>query len=257
MFVNNIPLNLEIHSNNTFEELLKQVQEKVLFAMQNQPYPYNDLMKLLKINSNSNLFDIMFTYQNENNTLPNVNGKEPTILYANTKSSKFNLSLEIIPNTYTLDLEYNTDLCKENTAEKLLNSYVTVLENVIHKHNSPIKNIEILTNEEKNKVLYEFNKTKLEYDSSISIAELFERQAKETPNNIAIKFENKNLTFKELNEKSNSLANYLRSSGVTRNNIIGIMCKRSLELIVGILASLKCGCCYIPIDPSFPQERIS
>lgn len=257
MFVNNIPLNLEIHSNNTFEELLKQVQEKVLFAMQNQPYPYNDLMKLLKINSNSNLFDIMFTYQNENNTLPNVNGKEPTILYANTKSSKFNLSLEIIPNTYTLNLEYNTDLFKENTAEKLLNSYVTVLENVIHKHNSPIKNIEILTNEEKNKVLYEFNKTKLEYDSSISIAELFERQAKETPNNIAIKFENKNLTFKELNEKSNSLANYLRSSGVTRNNIIGIMCKRSLELIVGILASLKCGCCYIPIDPSFPQERIS
>ena len=257
MFVNNIPLNLEIHSNNTFEELLKQVQEKVLFAMQNQPYPYNDLMKLLKINSNSNLFDIMFTYQNENNTLPNVNGKEPTILYANTKSSKFNLSLEIIPNIYTLNLEYNTDLFKENTAEKLLNSYVTVLENVIHKHNSPIKNIEILTNEEKNKVLYEFNKTKLEYDSSISIAELFERQAKETPNNIAIKFENKSLTFKELNEKSNSLANYLRSSGVTRNNIIGIMCKRSLELIVGILASLKCGCCYIPIDPSFPQERIS
>ena len=257
MFVNNIPLQIQIDSNTNFEKLLELVKENVLFAMQNQPYPYDALVKLLNINSNTNLFDVMFTFQNENNNLPEINGSTPEILYANTKTSKFNLSLEIIPNTHTLNLEYNTDLFKENTAQKILSSYITVLDNIINKSDILIKNIDILDNNEKNKVLYEFNNTNLKYDNSTTIAELFEKQVEMTPNNIAIKFENAYLTFKELNEKANSLAYHLRSSGITRNNIIGIMCNRSLELIVGILASLKCGCCYIPIDPSFPKERIS
>lgn len=257
MFVNNIPLQIQIDSNTNFEKLLELVKENVLFAMQNQPYPYDALVKLLNINSNTNLFDVMFTFQNENNNLPEINGSTPEILYANTKTSKFNLSLEIIPNTHTLNLEYNTDLFKENTAQKILSSYITVLDNIINKSDILIKNIDILDNNEKNKVLYEFNNTNFKYDNSTTIAELFEKQVEMTPNNIAIKFENAYLTFKELNEKANSLAYHLRSSGITRNNIIGIMCNRSLELIVGILASLKCGCCYIPIDPSFPKERIS
>ena len=111
--------------------------------------------------------------------------------------------------------------------------------------------------EERNKVLYDFNNTKMDYPKEKTISQLFEEQVERTPDNIAVVFEDKKLTYKELNEKSNSLAHYLRNSEISRNDIVGIMMNRSLEMIVSILAVLKSGACYIPIDPDYPQDRIT
>lgn len=153
MFVNNIPLQLQINSNTKFEQLLKTVKENVLFAMQNQPYPYDALVKLLNINSNTNLFDVMFTYQNENSDLPIIDGSSPKMLYANTKTSKFNLSLEIIPNTHTLNLEYNTDLFKENTVQNILEHYIYLLENISKNCNQNIDTLNMITPNEQSLLL--------------------------------------------------------------------------------------------------------
>lgn len=257
MFVNNIPIIQEINSEHSFLEFINNVKREVLENLAHQPYPYDILLKDLNLNSGTSLFDVMFTYQNENINYTNNN---IDILYANTKTSKFNLSIEIIPDKNILNIEYNTDLFSKSTINYLLKNYINVLNNLyIHNNdkNIKLKNISILSEEEKNKIIYDFNNNKLEYPKNITLANLFEHQVYKTPNTIAITFENSNLTFKELNEKANKLAHFIRENHIHRNDIIGIMVPRSLELIICILASLKAGCCYIPIDPSYPDERIN
>ncbi len=257
MFVNNIPLAININSESSFIEFMNVIKDKVITALDNGSYPYDMLTKALNLKSNTNLFDVMFTYQSENNELPKIENKDIDIIYANTKTAKYNISLEIIPNTNTINLEYNTDLFKEETAKEFLKHYLVVLENIITNSEAKLYNLNLLTNEEKNKILYEFNDTKLEYPTNKTVSMLFEEKAKQIPNKTALVFKNKSLTFKQLDEKSNELANYLRSINIEKNDIVGIMLERSLELIISILASLKCGCCYIPIDPNFPNERIN
>ena len=253
MFVNNIPLQLQINSDTKFEELLEIVKENVLFAMQNQPYPYNNLTKLLNINSNTNLFDVMFTYQNENNDLPAINNSVPTMIYANTKTSKFNLSIEIIPNTHTLNLEYNTDLFKENTVQNLLEHYIFLLENLSKDCNQNIDALNMITSNEQ-ELLLKFNATEGPINND-TVSDLIEEQVRNNPDEIAIICENKTLTYKQLNEKANSLANYLVKNGVHSNDIVAIMTNRSFETIVSMLAIMKAGGAFLNIDPTYPLDR--
>ena len=253
MFVNNIPLQLQINSNTKFEELLKTVKENVLFAMQNQPYPYDALVKLLNINSNTNLFDVMFTYQNENSDLPIIDGSSPKMLYANTKTSKFNLSLEIIPNTHTLNLEYNTDLFKENTVQNILEHYIYLLENISKNCNPNIDTLNMITPNEQS-LLLKFNATEGPINND-TVSDLIEEQVHNHPDKIAVICENKTLTYKQLNEKANSLANYLIKNGVHSNDIVAIMTNRSFETIVSMLAIMKAGGAFLNIDPTYPLDR--
>ena len=123
--------------------------------------------------------------------------------------------------------------------------------------NAKIKDIEIISNTEKNKILYEFNDTKMEYTKDKTITELFEEQVEKTPNDVAVVFEDNKLTYKEVNEKANQLARYLRKEkNIKPNDIVGVMLPRSIELISTLIGVLKSGACYIPIDPTYPEKRI-
>ncbi|SFB47858.1 amino acid adenylation domain-containing protein, partial [Clostridium frigidicarnis] len=119
-----------------------------------------------------------------------------------------------------------------------------------------LDSIDLLLEEERNQILYEFNDTKADYPKDKTIQELFEAQVEKTPDNIAVIFEDKKLTYRELNEKANSLAKILRNKGVKADSIVGIMVERSLEMIIGIMGILKAGGAYLPIDPIYPKERI-
>ena len=134
---------------------------------------------------------------------------------------------------------------------------MNTIECIMQDINVPIKDIEIISETEKNKILYEFNNTKMDYPKDKIIAELFEEQANKTPNKIAVVFEGKQLTYKEVNEKANQLARYLREEKkIKPNDKIGVMLPRSLELITTLLGVFKSGACYIPIDPTYPEKRI-
>ena len=176
-----------------------------------------------------------------------------------TKISKFDLSLEIFPKDtiFEMSFEYCTKLFSNKFIETLSKHYINILNKVIEEVDIKISDICMLSDSEKQKILYDFNNTKADYPQDKTISQLFEEQVASTPDNVALVFEDKSLTYKELNEKANSLANYLRNNGITRNDIIGIMVNRSLEMIIAILATLKAGASYIPIDPEYPQDRIS
>ena len=260
MFVNNIVTKANINSEETFQNFLNEMREQILDDISHQPYPFDMLVKRLGIktdNSRNPLFDVMFTYQNNQENILKLDNTETQIVEINNNIAKFNLSLEIKPKSHTINIEYCTDLFKKETIERLFEHYINAIDFIMNDVNTKIKDIEIISNTEKNKILYEFNDTKMEYPKDKTITELFEEQVEKTPNDVAVVFEDNKLTYKEVNEKANQLARYLREEkNIKPNDIVGVMLPRSIELISTLIGVLKSGACYIPIDPTYPEKRI-
>ena len=256
MFVNNIVARKKIDQDVSFKDFLDEIKNQELNDLSNGSYPFDMLVKKLGITgaSRNPLFDVMFIYQNNEETF--VGNRNWEIIEIDNNISKFNLSLEIKPTTNKINLEYRTDLFKKQTVEQIYSHYINILKCVTENINIKISNISVLSKNEKNKILNEFNNTNLKYPKNKTISQLFETQVEKTPNRIALVFENTKLTYKELNEKSNQVANYIRNKNIKPNDIIGIMLPRSLELLISIIGVLKSGACYIPIDPTYPQKRI-
>ena len=260
MFVNNIVTKANINSEETFQNFLNEMREQILDDISHQPYPFDMLVKRLGIktdNSRNPLFDVMFTYQNNQENILKLDNTETQIVEINNNIAKFNLSLEIKPKSHTINIEYCIDLFKKETIERLFEHYINAIDFIMNDVNAKIKDIEIISNTEKNKILYEFNDTKMEYPKDKTITELFEEQVEKTPNDVAVVFEDNKLTYKEVNEKANQLARYLREEkNIKPNDIVGVMLPRSIELISTLIGVLKSGACYIPIDPTYPEKRI-
>ena len=186
------------------------------------------------------------------------NGIKSQYFIPDANISKADLSLEIVPenDAFNFSFEYSDKLFSNNYIKDLAVHYVNIVQAVLNNALLPISSIEMLSLEEKNALIYKVNDTQFNLPKNTSITTLFEKQVEETPYNIALVFKDKSLTYKELNEKANSLAHYIRSLGIKRNDIVGIMVNRSLEMIISMLAVLKSGAAYIPIDPDYPQDRI-
>ena len=261
MFVNTLPMRTTVDANTSFKSFLKDIKKICLDNYKYQDYPLDELVNKLNIKrdaSRNPLFDVMFIYQNNGNTSINFDKINSEYFIPDTKISKFDLSLEIIPqdNELNLSFEYSVKLFNESYLENLSNHYSNILNIVLDNFDIKLSDIDMLSDNEKQKLIYDFNNTKVDYPKDKTISELFEEQVERTPDNIALVFEDKKMTYKELNEKANSLAWYLRSKNIGRNDIVGIMVNRSLEMIIAILAVLKSGGTYIPIDPEYPQDRV-
>ena len=261
MFVNSLPLKTNIDSNLSFIDFLKQIKSICLNAYKYQNYPFDKLVASLNLTrdtSRNPLFDTMFIYQNNGYSPVEFNDIKTKYYVPNSNISKFDLSLEVIPEKDILNLsfEYATKLFEKSFIENLANHYSNILHVVLDNLDIKLSSIDMLSEKERNTILYEFNNTKMDYPNEKTISQLFEEQVERTPDNIAVVFEDKKLTYKELNEKSNSLAHYLRNSGISRNDIVGIMMNRSLEMIISIIAVLKSGGAYLLIDNNLPSDRV-
>lgn len=262
MFVNTLALRQNIDSKVSFEEFVMQVKENLLNSYKYQTYPFDELVNKLNIKrdtSRNPLFDTMFIYQNNGYKEIELEGAKAEYYTPDTNISKFDLSLEAIPmeNGIKLSFEYATKLFKEEFIENLSVHYINILKAILANTDTKISDIDMLSEDEKHKILYEFNDTKVDFEINKSIAEIFEDQAKNTPNNIAVVFEGEKLTYKELDEKSSTLANYMKERNLTNNDVVCIALNRSLELIISIFAMIKSGAPYIVIDTAFPEERIN
>lgn len=259
MFGNNIVIRGKINPNITFLEFLHKIKEQILDDLSNQPYPFDMLVKKMNLKnnfSNNPLFDIMFTYQNKEENIIQIGNKHTQIIELNNDISKFNLSIEIKPKTHTLNIEYCTDLFKEETIKRLFEHYLNTINCILENKDIKIKDICIISKEEEKQILTQFNNTKTEFPKNKTVVQLFEEQVKKNPNNVSVVFCDKKITYKELNEKSNQLANYLIEKGVHKGDVIPLLLDKSLEAIVAIIAILKLGGIYLPIDIGYPKERI-
>lgn len=217
MFVNNVVLNTTIDGKITLDKFLKETKKLVLDSLSNQPYPYDMLVKDLKIPQNTSLFDVVFAYQNENNNNLQQDDKI-RLVNSDTKNAKFNLTIEIEPSTLNINFEYNTDLFEPQTIESIYEHYIYLLENITDNLNISLDDINIIT-EKENNLLALYNKTDCEINND-TVASIFEKVVLENKDNIAVICDNKTLTYWELNKKANSLAHHLISVGVKPNDIV-------------------------------------
>ena len=262
MFVNTLALREKIDNSLSIKDFILSVKENVLNAHKYSSYPFDELVKKLNIKrdtSRNPLFDTMFVYQNKGLEELNFNNVKSTYYAPDTHISKFDLSLEVIHNNdeFELSFEYCIKLFNEDFIENLSKHYINIIKFALENMECKVSDIDMLSEDEKKKILSEFNNTDLNNVNDKTISGLFEEQVEKSPNNVAVVFENKKLTYKELNEKANSLANYLKNSGITNKDVVSILLNRSLDLIIAIYAVIKSGASYVLIDTTLPQERIN
>ena len=263
MFVNTLALRNKINANQSFKDFLINIKENMLNAYKYQTYPFNELLNKLNIHrdtSRNPLFDTMFIYQNTSYKAPSFKDLTAETYIPDTIISKFDLSLEAIPvnNQINLSFTFATSLFDTDFITQMSKHYLNIVTSVLNNLHAKIQSISIMSTDEQNKILYKFNDVaSMVYPKDKTIVELFEKQVCQTPDNIAVVFENQKLTYKELNEKANSLANFLISKNIKNGDTIAIKLNRSLELIVSIFATIKTGASFVLIDPAFPQERIN
>ncbi|MEW6732306.1 MAG: amino acid adenylation domain-containing protein [Acidobacteriota bacterium] len=261
LLINTLVLRTDLSGNPSFRELLNRVREMSLGAYANQDLPFEQLLEELRPSTDTSrppVFQVAFQLQNF--TLPTVqlSGLTLSPLTTENKTAKFDLSLSImeIEDGLMVMMEYNTDLFEAATIKRMLQHYHILLEGVIDEPTAQLSKLPILTDIEQQQILVEWNNTDTHYQPNFCLHKRFEAQAEQTPNAVALVFEDRQLTYQELNQRANQLAHYLQKSGISREALVAICLERSPEMIISILAILKAGAAYLPLDPNYPSERL-
>jgi amino acid adenylation domain-containing protein len=275
MFVNTLALRNLPAGEKTFNEFLGDVKKRTLAAFDNQEYQFEELVEkvsVLRDTGRNPLFDVMFVHQGvelQSEDIPEVETpdlRQLAFKYEN-RTSKFDLTLvgkEVGENLF-FTLEYCTKLFKKETIQRMVTYFETLATAVSDRPDIPIFALDILSGEEKHRLLKEFNDTRQEYPKDKTIHGLFEDGLEKTPDSIAAvghgctgawMHGEVHITYRDLNKRSNQLAHLLWERGVKPGTIAGIMVERSLEMIIGILGILKTGGAYLPIDPDTPHPRV-
>jgi amino acid adenylation domain-containing protein len=261
MFVNTLAMRNYPEGSKTVREFIEEVKRNALRAYENQYYQFEELVEKLNIRrdmSRNPVFDVMFAMQNMDMGEIAIEGISVKPYDIENRISKFDIMIEALEaeEKLSISVQYSTKLFSKETIERMARCLRNALKNIAENTDKRISEIELLDEEERHKLLYEFNDTYAEYPKNKTIHELFEEQADKTPDNIAVVYEDSQLTYRELNERANQLARVLREKGVVPDSIVGIMVERSLEMIIGIMGILKAGGAYLPIDPEYPKDRI-
>ncbi|HKH61041.1 MAG TPA: amino acid adenylation domain-containing protein [Flavitalea sp.] len=261
-FVNTLALRTQVNSNIPFTSLLQEVKTTTLEAYAHQELPFEKVVDVVVKERNmarSPLFQVMFIFQNT----PEV----PTLHLGNVQlireasvhdTTKFELSFNISQTAQGVQgsVEYCTDLYREDTIKRMIDHYIELLGSIVQTPEQKISRLRMLPQTELDQLLVGFNDTYSEFPKHTTIVDLFEKQVKTFPGNIAVVFGNETVTYQQLNERSNSLAHLLQSKGVTNDSLVPICLERSIDMIVGMLGILKAGGAYVPIDPDYPADRI-
>jgi amino acid adenylation domain-containing protein/non-ribosomal peptide synthase protein (TIGR01720 family) len=274
MFVNTLALRNYPGGELRFVDFLRQIKENTLKAFENQDYPFEELVEQVPVNrvvSRNPLFDVVFVMQNFAASRPGKPQMKLKPYQYETKIAKFDLTLQAVETKEKLlfILEYCTKLFKTETIRRLIDYFKKILKSIIENPEQKISKIEILPTEEKNRLLFEFNQTDADYPRDKTLHELFKAQAEQTPDYIALLGHSEgtrglaplpdliSITYNHLNRKSDQLAHLLIEKGVKSDTLVAIMMERTVEMIIGIFGILKARGAYLPIDPEYPEERIT
>lgn len=260
MYISTMPFKMHLSNDITFHDFTTAIARNSLNMLRHQKYPYQNILEdLRKENKNiPNLYNILLSYQitNTQNNEANINYSTEWTFNGNC-SDPINIHLDDLNDTGELNIsyDYQTSIYTASDISSLHNRILNMINQVLSSKSILLKDIDIVTPDEKQKILYEFNKTDFSYDENLTVIDLFENQVIKTPQKTALISNNVSMTYQQLNESSNILAHYLKDTyHVKENDIVGIMINRSPEMIIGLLAILKCGATYLPIDPEYPRK---
>jgi amino acid adenylation domain-containing protein len=262
-FVNPVVIRSDLSGNPTFRQLLQRVRKTATEAYDNQDLPFEKLVEQLRLPpdpSRNPLFQTMFLFQELTAGSGETAGLKWRWEAIENYTAKFDLSayVEKRDEGLLVAFEYNTGLFEKATVQRLMEHYRVLLESMVANPDQSIARLPMLGEAERRQVVVEFNRTAADYpEKSACLHEIIERQVERTPDQIALVFEERALTYRQLNERANQLAHYLRKQGVAPGVAVGVCMERSLEMEVALLAILKAGGAYLPLDPEYPMERLA
>ena len=260
LFINTVPVRVKNEENQLFSGLLAQVQNLSLLSDKYCYLPLSDIQS--NATAKNYLINNIMVFENYPmvQELDNLVGKYETGFNINNASifeqTNYDFNISVVPGTkLTVNFIYNANTYKKEFVERVKGHFDKVIGLICQTPDILVNEIDILTDGEKDEIINQFNNTQTSYPKDKTIHELFEEQAGKTPDNIALIFEDRHMTYRELNRRASALAKILRQKGAVQDGIIALMVERSIEMIIGILGILKAGAAYLPIDPAYPQER--
>ncbi|WP_346397669.1 non-ribosomal peptide synthetase [Pseudomonas syringae] len=260
-FVNTLALRVNVSDDPTVEALLSRVKACTLAAYEHQDLPFEQVVELLKpvrSLSHSPLFQAMLSWQNTPPAELALEELELTLLDSVARTTKYDVSLDLaeVEGRIVGSLEYATALFDRETAQRYVAYLERVLRAMVENERQVVGAIELLGETERRQVLVEFNATHQALQQDLLVHQLFEQQAQQQPQALALVCGDERVTYAELNERSNQVAHALLSLGIAPDDRVAICVERSVEMVVGLLGILKAGAAYVPLDPGYPPERL-
>ncbi|WP_103866071.1 non-ribosomal peptide synthetase [Aquimarina sp. I32.4] len=263
-FVNTLPLRTDLSGNPSFKDLLLRVKEVVLESFDYQDVPFEKIVKTVQQErdlSRTPLFQVLFVLDMEEISLQTeslLSDLEMSEQVFCNQISKFDLTFNVVQSSDKLEVkvEYCSDLFLPETIERMMAHYNELLCSIVSDLTTPINDLKMLTPPEVQTLVLDFNNTDVIYPRDKTVIELFEDQTKKTPESIALTFDGSSLTYKELDDRANQLANYLRKKNSKEESIVAICLDRSFDIVIALLGIFKSGAAYVPFDPNSPQERL-
>ncbi|MCX8128665.1 MAG: amino acid adenylation domain-containing protein [Clostridia bacterium] len=260
MFACTFPVRLFIDEDVDFLTYLGGVKNKWKQVLTNQKYALNHIVKDYreKHNTSEKIYNIIMSYQQMKLNKKDMD-YEAEVVYnmQQADSLRVHISNRDGNGRYKMEIENLVEMFSDEEIKRFCSHYSNLLNDAVMNPEKKISQLGIISQEERYKILFRFNNTKTEYPSSETVIRLFEKQVEKTPDNTALVYGTKQLTYRELNEKSNRLAHLLRQMGVERNSIVALLAERSIEMIIAMLSVIKAGGAYLPLEPKYPEGRIS
>ena len=261
-FVNTLVIRSDLAGDPPFRQVLSGVRETALQAYAHQDLPFEQVLSALEVErslSYAPLFQVFFAFLNLPDTDLALEGLTVDLLEVTQTTSKFDLSVEVHETARELwaNIEYNTDLFDADTIQRLLGHWQTLLESIVARPEQRISMLPLLPIVEREQILFTWNKSGMSLPQPRSLPQLFEQQVERTPNALALISAEEQLTYQDLNNRANQLAVHLRRLGVGPEILVGVCLPRSAALMIGLLAIWKAGGGYVPLDPVYPQQRLT
>jgi amino acid adenylation domain-containing protein len=257
-------LRARLAAEMSFRDMLSRVQKAVLDLYAHRAAPFDQVVRKLQLERNLSytpLFQVMLNWRDRDQSLPfiGLEGLAIESMMATAATSKFDLYLFATDNgdEIWLEFEYNADLFNEDRIARMLSHYQVLLESAATDPAVSVAKLPLLTADEYQQVVVDSNRTEWNYPEDECLDELIEAQINRTPDAIAVVFGGEKLTYRQLGDRADQLASYLQELGVERNTLVAICVERSLEMIVGLLGILRAGGAYLPLDPTFPPDRLA
>ncbi|AKA44315.1 non-ribosomal peptide synthetase [Paenibacillus polymyxa] len=261
LFINTVPVRVTSEADTVFADLMAKLQERALESGRYDYYPLYEIQA--RSVQKQNLINHIIAFENYpvdeqmeqagdqqhgDLTIADVQMEEQT---------NYNFNVTVVPGVeIEIRFDFNAEVFDKDSIERLKGHLVHLLEQVTDNPEITVGELELVTEAEKTDLLGRFNDTITEFPRGKTLIQLFEEQAELYPDNVAAVMNERQLTYRELNERSNCLARKLRETGVEADQLVAILAERSLDMVVGILAILKAGGAYVPVDPDYPEERI-
>ena len=261
-FLNTLPIRARLEGKLSFKEALQQVRTTVLEGIKHADLPFEQMVELAGSSREAGqqpLYQTMFVLLEEGVSSLTLGAVPSHPLAVHTGTSKNDLLLSVLAegDEWQCEFEYATDILDASTVARMAEHWQELLCSISQNQECPLSQLNLLPARERQQILVQWNATEREYPSDKCVHQLFEEQVARTPEAIAVVYEQQSLTYRELNQRANQLAHYLRKQGVGPDHLVALFLDRSLEMVITLLGILKAGGAYVPLDPTLPKQRLA